>query len=143
MNQTAPHTASTPAQSPQDEWLDTLLLHDAQQTQESCSDADFVSAVMADLDAPAKPARGRPAYPVAAWAYRLLLGFEVLALAALCLSAPAALKAWLSFAQSPLDLSGLLKPDLLGFMAGLTLVALGAVELAKTGQGDFSLAGDA
>ena len=140
MNQTSPHTAHTPTQSLQTEWLDTLLLRDAQQTHESCSDADFVSAVMAGLETPAHPTRVRPAYPVAAWAYRLLLGFEALALAALCLSAPAAFKAWLSFAQSPLDLSGLLKPDLLGFMAGLTVVALGAVELAKTSQEDFGLA---
>lgn len=140
--QTSPHTANTPTQSLQAEWLDSLLLRDAQQTLESCRDVDFVSAVMAGLDTPAPSTPVRPAYPVAAWAYRLLLSFEVLALAALCLSAPAAMKAWLSFAQSPLDLSGLLEPDLLGFMAGLTLVALGAVELAKTSQGDFGLAGD-
>lgn len=142
MNQTSPHTAHTPAQSLPAEWLDTLLLRDVQQTHESCSDPDFVSAVMTGLASPAHPTRVRPAYPVAARAYRLLLGFEALTLAALCLSAPAAFKVWLSFAQSPLDLSGLLKPDLLGFTAGLTLVALGAMELAKAKQVDFGLAMD-
>jgi hypothetical protein len=143
MVHTSTHTANTPAASPQDEWLDTLLVRDAQQAHESCSDTDFVNSVIAALDTPASSTPVHPTYPAAAWAYRLLLVFEALSLTALCLSAPTALKAWLNFAQSPLDLSGLLEPALLGFTAGLTLVALGAVELSRTCQGDFGLAGDA
>jgi hypothetical protein len=130
MHHNPAHPCNPDHASPQDEWIDALLRRDAKHAA-TCSDPEFVTSVMAHLGTPAYQTRARPMYSLTAWAFWLLLGFEVLAVAALCLSAPDALKAWMSFAAAPLNLSALLQPKLLDFLAGTVMVIMGAIELSR------------
>lgn len=129
---------SAPAK-PQDDWLEDLLHNDAQAAAPDGSDAGFVAATMARLDDPFSPPRPSRTVSVRAWGQRLLLGFEVLVLGAVCISAPAALQAWLNFAQAPLHVAALLHPDLLGFGAGVAMMVLGAIEWARHTDEEVSL----
>jgi hypothetical protein len=130
MHKKPPRPANPDQESTLEEWMDALLLQDARHAAGS-SDAKFVTSVMSRLRTAVHPPPARSGYSRTAWAYRLLVGFEALTLAAVCLSAPAALHTWMSFAAAPQDLSALLEPSLLGFMVGMAMVLIGAIELTR------------
>jgi hypothetical protein len=136
-----PRLTSPGRSSPADiqhDWLEDLLRNDARSCASDSNDADFVVAIMGHLDDPISPhlpSRTMSGSVSGEW---LLLGFEVLVLGTICISAPAALQVWLNFVQAPLHVSALLHPDLMGFGAGVTMLVLGAIEWARLADEDMT-----
>lgn len=114
------------------DWLTPLLMQDAHGEPDPQQDAAFVAQVMARLDAPPSAHMLPPmpqAHHVLTQGRGLLLGFQLLVVVFLFMSAPAAVQAWLHLGQTPMDLSVWHDPHLWGFALGLGMMVYGTLEL--------------
>jgi hypothetical protein len=128
MGRTDSHPCQSSPANPQDNWIEEFLSSDALSSNQACGNLDFVGVVMSRLEVPVRLHPPDRTVSVTIKSQWLLLGFEVLVLVALYINAPKASLALLRYAQGQLHVTDLLQPELLGFGAGLVMVAIGAIE---------------
>ena len=115
-----------------DDWLTPLLLQDAHGDRSPQQDAAFVAQVLTRLDAPLA-AHVKPCIPKVHTALNqergLLLGFQMLVVVFIFLSAPAGVQAWLQVAQAPMNMLAWYDHNLWSLALGLGMMVYGALKL--------------
>lgn len=129
MNKTTAETSDA------DDWLTPLLVRDAHGDPSPQQDAAFVAQVMGQLlepaDALAKPQKPRVNTNLTRERV-MLLGFQLIMVVLIVISAPTAVQAWLEVAKAPMDMTAWYDQKLWGFALGLSMMFYGSYELLNT-----------